>query len=388
MATHGQRYFFVALLILLASFSLPVGYAQSPLPSSTLPLRIIVVASEPEAQQVLQRLEKGENFADVAKDKSIHPSADHGGDVGEIDPNTLSAPLQAALRGLEPGQHSGIIKLTSGFAILQVAPANIASESTPKTSQGMLTVAGRGSIRNPTDVSGAVDSDIAFRKMPKPPGWERDPRMICEIRKQSLSQAVEWLQQISQSVGPSPEWKPADKVQAFYALANLQAYQGKMDEAIAQWKIAYQAATTDVPGMTLQLEEALGIAYFHKSEMENHAYDKPGDRCIFPPKRATAYSVSTDSEKAIHYLVQYLEQKPDDLEVKWLLNLAYMTMGKYPAGVPHKFLISSSAFESKESIGRFTDVAPAAGLNSFSMAGGVVVDDFDNDGLLDVITSS
>ena len=86
--------------------------------------------------------------------------------------------------------------------------------------------------------------------------------------------------------------------------------------------------------------------------------------------------------------MKYLEQKPDDLEVKWLLNLAYVTLGKYPAGVPASDLIPPSVFASKESIGRFVDVAPVAGLNLASMAGGLIVDDFDNDGLLDIVTSS
>lgn len=36
----------------------------------------------------------------------------------------------------------------------------------------------------------------------------------------------------------------------------------------------------------------------------------------------------------------------------------------------------------------FSDVAAAAGLKLFSMAGGIVVDDFENNGLLDVVTSS
>jgi hypothetical protein len=39
-------------------------------------------------------------------------------------------------------------------------------------------------------------------------------------------------------------------------------------------------------------------------------------------------------------------------------------------------------------VGRFTDVAREAGLNVFSAAGGAIVDDFENNGLLDVITSS
>ena len=140
--------------------------------------------------------------------------------------------------------------------------------------------------------------------------------------------------------------------------------------------------------MVPQMQEILGTAYLHKSEMENDVYREPGDRCIFPPGKSVSYKETADSEKAIQYFTKYLEQKPDDVEVKWLLNLAYMTLGKYPAGVPAKYLISPSAFQSKETIGRFVDVAPAAGLDKFSMAGGTIVDDFDNDGLLDVVTSS
>jgi len=56
--------------------------------------------------------------------------------------------------------------------------------------------------------------------------------------------------------------------------------------------------------------------------------------------------------------------------------------------VPAAFLIPESNFHSKENIGRFVDRAPAAGLNVFGAAGGLIVDDFDNDGLLDVVITS
>ena len=65
-----------------------------------------------------------------------------------------------------------------------------------------------------------------------------------------------------------------------------------------------------------------------------------------------------------------------------------MTLGKYPAGVPKEYLLSPSLFASAEDIGRFRDVAPQAGINLFSMAAGIIVDDFDGDGLFDVVTSS
>src|SRR5262249_22260542 len=142
------------------------------------------------------------------------------------------------------------------------------------------------------------------------------------------------------------------------------------------------------PGMLPELREVLGTAYLHKSEMENDAFRKPGDRCLIPSRQSFNYKQTADSEQAIQYFLKFLENKPDDLEVKWLLNFTYMTLGKYPAGVPAKYLMPASLFDSKEDIGRFTDVAPAAGLDNFSMAGGVIVDDFENNGLLDVVTSS
>jgi hypothetical protein len=70
------------------------------------------------------------------------------------------------------------------------------------------------------------------------------------------------------------------------------------------------------------------------------------------------------------------------------LNLAYMMVGKYPDGVPARFLIPPSAFASTEDVGRFVDVAPEAGLNVFASAGGVIVDDFSGSGRFDVVTSN
>ena len=168
----------------------------------------------------------------------------------------------------------------------------------------------------------------------------------------------------------------------------LHAYQGEMAQAVAEWEIAYRIASSDVPRAMPLMEEVLGVGYLHKSEMDNDVYRNPGDRCIFPMRPDLHYAQTAASAKAIQYFTKYLERKPDDIEVKWLLNLAYMTLGKYPSGVPQQYLLPLSAFTSGETIGRFTDVAPQAGLNLFAMASGVVVDDFENNGLFDVVTST
>jgi cytochrome oxidase Cu insertion factor (SCO1/SenC/PrrC family)/tetratricopeptide (TPR) repeat protein len=297
----------------------------------------------------------------------------------------LRPELRDAVKTLAPGQVSLAIKLPNSYAIVKVL-----TDSEAVVGQGMgvnrdLALAGKGAVRYPPDVAGQVIADLAFQKFPKPAGWEQDLHAVCEARKRSL---VELTTRLERRLLESAGQGAIDAIQTRYALAQIEAYQGRMAEAIAQWEAALQIASAQMPAAAPQLEAVLGTAYFHKAEMANAAYRAPGERCLFPPRGPLAYVDTADSRKAIQHLTRALEHKPDDLQIKWLLNLAYMMLGQYPAGVPPTLLISPSAFASKDNVGRFVDVAPAAGLDLFTMANGLVVDDFDGDGLPDVVTSS
>ncbi|HXE35975.1 MAG TPA: FG-GAP-like repeat-containing protein [Verrucomicrobiae bacterium] len=363
--------------------------------SGQLTLQVIVVDSPDKARQILDRLRNGEDFAAVARKESIDPSATEGGYLGLIDLSTLRPELRDALKGIELGRMTGVIAVPSGYVILKVL-----SPSQPAGGQGMgpgqnrdSPLAGKGAIRYPADVAGQVIADMLFQKFPKPANWGQVLPAICNIRKQSLAQGIVRLEELftPENHARLEAMTAFDAIQSHYALAQLQAYQGNMDKAIEQWEAAYKIALSDLPAGVPQLTNVLGVAYLHKSEMENDIYRHPGERCLFPPRNAEPYRITADSEKAIQFFLKYLAQKPerpDHLQVKWLLNLAYMTLGKYPSHVPPEYLIPPSALESKQSIGRFVDVAPAAGLDFVSMANGVIVDDFGNRGLVDVVTSS
>jgi hypothetical protein len=352
-------------------------------------LRIIVLGSPEQANQVLDRLNKGEDFAALAKEKSTDSTAADGGYMGEVDPATLRSELRDALRGLAPGQITALIKLPSGYAILKVLPAAKSAPVTATDPARILPLAATGTIRYAPNVGGKGEADLAFRSFSKPEGWSQDLAAMCEIRKKSLAAIVDQLEnnQLSLSSEGLPHGTPLDQIETRYALANLYAYKGSMDKSVAQWEAAYQLAASQLPAAMAELEEVLGIAYLHKSEMENDVYRHPGDRCIFPPPPGVRYRKTGDSEKSVEYLLKYLERKPEALDVRWLLNLAYMTLGSYPDAVPQKYLIPPSTFESRETVGRFVDVAPAAGINTYDESGGIIVDDFDNDGLLDVLLS-
>jgi len=381
---------------LLAGLVFPVRFAipSQDSPPGMLNLQVIVVDSPGKAQQILDRLKRGEDFAGIAKSESIDPSAAQGGYLEPADPRTLRPELREALQGLRPGQTTKVIAVPSGYVILKLLP-----EFQPGVAQGMgpgqgrdLPLAGQGAVRYPADVAGQVLADTLFQKFPKPPNWEQDLQGICEIRKRSLAAGIARLEELFESANKAlAAMKPFDVIQSHYALAQLEAYQGNMDEAVIHWEAAYKIAVAEIPAGIPQLTEVLGVAYLHKSEMKNNIYRNPGDWCLFPPRLAKPYRVTDDSEKAVQYFLKYLAikpERPDQLQVKWLLNLAYMTIGKYPSGVPEEYRISPSAFESKQDIGRFVDVAPAAGLNFASMANGVIADDFENNGLLDLAISS
>ena len=65
-----------------------------------------------------------------------------------------------------------------------------------------------------------------------------------------------------------------------------------------------------------------------------------------------------------------------------------MTVGEYPDKVPRQWLIPPAVFESEYDIGRFPDVAMAVGVDKVGLAGGSIIEDFDGDGLLDIVASS
>ena len=76
--------------------------------------------------------------------------------------------------------------------------------------------------------------------------------------------------------------------------------------------------------------------------------------------------------------------------MKWLLNIAYQTLGEYPDNVPQDYLIPLEAFQnSSDSFNsRFEDVATNLGIDVSGLAGGSIMEDFNNDGYLDILVTS
>lgn len=131
----------------------------------------------------------------------------------------------------------------------------------------------------------------------------------------------------------------------------------------------------------------LALAYLRLGEKTNCLHNHSAESCIFPISFAAVHKDKHGSQKAIELYESILRSQPRNLEARWLLNIAYMTVGGYPQDVPAEYLLKLLPDETKD-FKPFVDIAPNLGLDKKSMAGGSIVDDFDNDGDLDIVLSS
>jgi len=137
-----------------------------------------------------------------------------------------------------------------------------------------------------------------------------------------------------------------------------------------------------------ELMKELAVSYMRLGERTNCIHNHTAESCIYPISIAGIHNDKTGSEKAIELYKTLLADDPNDLESRWLLNIAYMTTGGYPQQVPLSLLLKVSNDDTLQLVKPFTDVAANVGLNLKDMGGGCIVDDFNNDGYLDIVLSS
>jgi hypothetical protein len=176
------------------------------------------------------------------------------------------------------------------------------------------------------------------------------------------------------------------------AKVSLLNWEGKADRASQVLEQARAIAEAD-PALAAEclysIIFAQGVTGLRCGENDNCVLCRGESSCILPISPAAVHRKDHGSRMAIRYFSEYLDQFPDDLEVRWLLNLAHMTLGEYPEQVrPDRLLNLDRYLKSKFDIGRFRDISDAIGLTRMNQAGGAIMDDFNNNGLLDIVVTS
>ncbi|MFM8252312.1 MAG: FG-GAP-like repeat-containing protein [Planctomycetota bacterium] len=131
----------------------------------------------------------------------------------------------------------------------------------------------------------------------------------------------------------------------------------------------------------------VAVSFLRLGEIENCVANCTCESCLLPIRPGGQHQKPEGSRRALEYLRELLQKNPDDLSARWLLNVASMTVGDYPAQVATDYLIPADVWEADGRFPRFRNEAQRMGLDVVSLSGGVIVDDFDDDGWLDVVMS-
>lgn len=226
-------------------------------------------------------------------------------------------------------------------------------------------------------------------------GEIRDPNSLDDLRTALARRGTEALADLQaglESFEKSGRPQDLEVARLYFQLGLMLTYEGRLQDAIAATeKAASIGRASGMPVPTLaNLNAILGVLAFRRGEVDNCIGCVGPSSCILPISEAAVHKKPSGSRQAIKIFTEYLEVAPGDLRVRWLLNLAYMTLGEYPAKVPPQYLIPIDRFSSSADIGRFYNVAPEVGLTSRgpNHAGGAVFDDFTGDGLPDLFITS
>lgn len=177
------------------------------------------------------------------------------------------------------------------------------------------------------------------------------------------------------------------KLKANYFKANSLLKLGREQEAVDVLEGLMKIAAQEQQDPK-EIAKIAALAYLRLGERQNCVVSHTSESCIMPIKNSGVHQIQMGSRKAIEVYEKLLQSDPYDYESRWLLNICYMTVGDYPLKVPSQWLIPNlDKDNSGYSIKPFTDVAPQLGLNKRNKAGGVIIDDFNSDGYLDIVTS-
>src|SRR5262249_8340769 len=121
-------------------------------------------------------------------------------------------------------------------------------------------------------------------------------------------------------------------------------------EPIRSYEVAQEARSVAETDDLVASEWLYTILYFQgvtalrRGENDNCIMCRGETSCILPISPAAVHTRPEGSRLAIVHFTECLRQFPDDLEVRWLLNLAHMTLGEYPDKVDPRFRLDLSRF--------------------------------------------
>jgi hypothetical protein len=251
----------------------------------------------------------------------------------------------------------------------------------------------------PVDSELAVDTEVEF----VPQG----DRPLCRERgpvPTFAPELVAWAEDIVDSVNRfygEQEWRalealggPLEGTADRVTMTHLERGWSrlKFDDAVGaieDFEAAEAKAIAGAPQWRGRARELLGVAWMRKAETDNCLTSGGADACIVPFNEGGYHADPSGMESAAAAFERSLvEDDPDSLSVRWLLNVTYMARGLWPDAVPEAWRLPAGLLDSEGTAQAWRNHAPSLRMSEPTGAGGAAVEDFDGDGLLDLLVSS
>ena len=238
--------------------------------------------------------------------------------------------------------------------------------------------------RLPVDMSGFSPLTSAIKR------W-KDPTSLEEIRKAFVDLGHRGIAEMKNSLPTGFSSNTRREVYQLIMIATFHLYEGESRQAYQilgearRMAESYESLAEEFLYTVIYLQGVVGL---RRGEDDNCLQCRGDGACIFPLCPTAIHRDPTGSRLAIRHFTEYLQEFPDDIGIRWLLNLAYMTLGEHPTKVPAQYLMTFDKFGSEYDIGRFKDIAHLVGVNRFNQAGGAILDDFHNKGFLDLVVTT
>jgi hypothetical protein len=146
------------------------------------------------------------------------------------------------------------------------------------------------------------------------------------------------------------------------------------------------------PDAAAELHFLFGMVHLRHGETQNCCLLHNKDSCLLPIRGGGIHTRQDGARAAISHFekVVAIATRGSELylEAIWLWNLAAMNLGEFPGGVPEDHRLEPARFLSREKFPRFINIADELGLDTNSLCGSVVAEDFNNDGYLDLMVST
>ncbi len=176
--------------------------------------------------------------------------------------------------------------------------------------------------------------------------------------------------------------------QAGWELVRLARFPEAIDQLEAALTLIESVAGPASVNLHRRISLTLAMAHLLLAEDQNCIENHSARSCIVPFAPEAIHLSKEHTRIAGDLLERHLVEHPQDIQARWLLNLARMVAGANLETIPASLRLPADALADETGFPAWRNVASDLGVDPIDLAGGAVIEDFDGDGLLDLVSSS